>query len=88
MRDYIIAIANKFKDPQNSEMGFRTEFENFLGTFFPKDAGYHIHHDARAVGGNKPDFVVLKNKISNYQGITTVLVETDRIMKEIDEVWL
>ncbi len=63
MQDYLAKIAEKFKDPQTSEMGYRTDFENFLETIFPKDQKYHIHHDAKSVGGNKPDFVVLKNQV-------------------------
>lgn len=60
---YLQAIAAKFKDPQTSEMGYRTDFENFLQTIFPKEQKYQIWHDAKAVGGNKPDFVILKNQI-------------------------
>jgi len=37
--------------------------KNFLETIFSKSEKYHIHHDAKSVGGNKPDFVVLKNQI-------------------------
>ena len=63
MEEYLAKIAEKFKDPQTSEMGYRTDFENFLETIFSKSEKYHIHHDAKSVGGNKPDFVVLKNQI-------------------------
>lgn len=80
MQEYITLIANKYKDPQNSEMGFRTEFENFLASLFPKDDGYHIHHDARAVAGNKPDFVVLKDKVPIlYIENKTVGTDLDKI---------
>ena len=63
MQEYLAKIAEKFKDPQTSEMGYRTDFENFLETIFLKDQKYHIHHDAKSVGGNKPDFVLLKNQV-------------------------
>lgn len=63
MQDYLLKIAAKFKDSQTSEMGYRTDFENFLEGIFPKDQKYQIHHDAKAVGGNKPDFIVLKNQV-------------------------
>jgi predicted helicase len=63
MNEYLQSITQKYKDPQTSEMGYRTDFENFLEILFPKDQKYHIHHDAKAVGGNKPDFVVLKNQV-------------------------
>jgi predicted helicase len=63
MQEYLKNIALKFKDTQTSEMGYRTDFENLLLTIFPKEQKYHIHHDAKSVGGNKPDFVVLKNQV-------------------------
>lgn len=63
MENYLKSISQKFKDLQTSEMGYRTDFENLLETIFPKEQKYHIHHDAKSVGGNKPDFVVLKNKV-------------------------
>ena len=63
MHNYLDNIARKFSDSQTSEMGYRTDFENFLQTIFSKEEKYYIHHDAKAVGGNKPDFVVLKNQI-------------------------
>ena len=63
MQEYIKKIAQKYSDPQTSEMGYRTDFENFLGTIFPKEQRYRIHHDAKAVKGNKPDFIVLKDKV-------------------------
>lgn len=63
MQECLNNIALKFKDSQTSEMGYRTDFENFLLTIFPKEQKYQIHHDAKSVGGNKPDFVVLKNQV-------------------------
>jgi predicted helicase len=63
MENYLKSISQKYKDSQTSEMGYRTDFENLLETIFPKDQKYHIHHDAKSVGGNKPDFIVLKNKV-------------------------
>lgn len=62
MEKYIQNIIVKYKDSQTSEMGYRTDFENLLLEFFPKEQKYFIHHDARSVGGNKPDFVILKNQ--------------------------
>lgn len=63
MQEYLSKISEKFKDAQTSEMGYRTDFENLLETIFSKQQKYHIHHDAKSIGGNKPDFVVLKNQI-------------------------
>lgn len=63
MDEYLKKIAQKYSDTQTSEMGYRTDFENLLETIFTKEQKYHIHHDAKSVGGNKPDFVVLKNAV-------------------------
>lgn len=63
MEKYLKNISVKFSDKMTSEMGYRTDFENLLESIFPKEQKYHIHHDAKAIDGNKPDFVVLKNTI-------------------------
>lgn len=80
--EYLAKIAQKFKDPQTSEMGYRTDFENLLETIFPKEQKYQIHHDAKAVGGNKPDFVVLKNQVPLlYIENKDIGVDLDKIEK-------
>lgn len=82
MQEYLLKIAQKYKDKQTSEMGYRTDFENFLETIFPKEQKYHIHHDAKAVGGNKPDFVVLKDTIPVlYIENKDIGVDLDKIEK-------
>lgn len=82
MQKYLSKIAEKFKDSQTSEMGYRTDFENFLETIFTKEQKYHIHHDAKAVGGNKPDFVVLKNQVPIlYIENKDIGVDLDKIEK-------
>lgn len=63
MEHYLKSISQKYKDTQTSEMGYRTDFENLLETIFQREQKYHIHHDAKSIGGNKPDFVVLKDKV-------------------------
>ncbi len=63
MQEYLLRVAQKYKDTHTSEMGYRTDFENLLETIFPKENKYYIHHDAKAIGGNKPDFVILKDQI-------------------------
>lgn len=60
---YIQSISSKFASKETSEMGYRTDFENFLKTIFPVEQRYYIHHDAKSVDGNKPDFVILKDKV-------------------------
>ncbi len=82
MEQYLNNISKKYKDPQTSEMGYRTDFENFLDTIFPKEEKYYIHHDAKAVGGNKPDFVVLKDTIPVlYIENKDIGVDLDKIEK-------
>lgn len=79
---YIQSISNKFSDPDTTEMGYRTDFENLLTNFFQKDKKYHIHHDARAIAGNKPDFVVLKDQIPIlYIENKDITVDLDKIEK-------
>jgi hypothetical protein len=63
MQEYLESIIEKFKDKQTTEMGYRADFERLLGILFPKDKKYQIHHDAKSVDGNKPDFVVLKDSV-------------------------
>lgn len=82
MQEYLSKIAQKYKDTQTSEMGYRTDFENLLEIIFPKEQKYHIHHDAKAVGGNKPDFVVLKDTIPVlYIENKDIGVDLDKIEK-------
>ncbi|MFA6094405.1 MAG: type ISP restriction/modification enzyme [Candidatus Paceibacterota bacterium] len=80
MQEYLKNIAVKFSDPQTSEMGYRTDLENLLVKIFPKDKKYQIHHDAKAVGGNKPDFVILKD------GVPLLYIEAKDIGVSLDKV--
>ena len=36
-------------------------FENYLKKIFPAEKGYFTQQDQRAINGNKPDFIILKN---------------------------
>lgn len=60
---YIQEIEGYFKDPQSSEMSYRTSFQNYLQTIFPAEEAYRIQHDPKAVSGNKPDFIVLHGQV-------------------------
>ncbi len=60
---YIQAVAIKFSHEETSEMGYRTEFETLLKSIFQTINVHRIDHDAKATGGNKPDFVVLNNDV-------------------------
>src|SRR3989304_8505518 len=63
LENYIKSPATKFSHPETSEMGYRADLEALLKNVFESVGGLHIFHDARAVQGNKPDFVVLKGDI-------------------------
>ncbi len=60
---YIQSVATKFTHKETSEMGYRTDFENLLKAVFDTINVKQINHDAKAVQGNKPDFVILKNSV-------------------------
>lgn len=80
MEEYIKNISQKYLDSQTSEMGYRTDFENLLQNIFTNEQKYRIHHDARSIGGNKPDFVILKNNIP------LLYIETKNIGIDLDKV--
>lgn len=60
---YLQEIEGYFRDPQSSEMSYRTAFQNYLQTIFPVEDGYRIQHDPKAISGNKPDFIVLRGQV-------------------------
>ena len=75
-------IQNYFLDESSSEYSYRTSFENYLKSIFPKEKGYFTQHDPKAVKGNKPDFVVLKNRVPIlYIEVKTVGENLDKIEK-------
>lgn len=61
--EYLLELTSYLEDPNSSEMSYRTAFQNYLESIFPKKDGFFIQHDAKVVGGNKPDFIVLKNAV-------------------------
>ncbi len=82
MEEYLKNVSLKFADSQTSEMGYRTDFENLLREIFTKEQKYHIHHDAKAVGGNKPDFIVLKGVVPVlYIEVKDIGVNLDKMEK-------
>jgi hypothetical protein len=60
---YISSISSKFSHEETSEMGYRTDFEILIKGIFESINVRRIDHDAKAQGGNKPDFVVLNHDI-------------------------
>ena len=63
VNNYLSEIAKYFADENSSEHSYRTSFQNYLATIFPESEGYFIQQDQRAINGNKPDYIVLKNKV-------------------------
>lgn len=63
VNDYLSEIAKYFEDENSSEHSYRTSFQNYLATIFPETEGYFIQQDQRAINGNKPDYIILKNKV-------------------------
>lgn len=57
---YLRDVSSKFSHEENSEIGYRTEFETLIKNIFESINVRRIDHDAKAKQGNKPDFVVLK----------------------------
>lgn len=77
---YLSDIARYYKDPQSSEMSYRTPFQNYLEALFPKGDGYTIQHDQRAIAGNKPDFIVLKGSVP------ILYIEVKKVGEDLDKI--
>lgn len=69
MEEYLKNIALKFARNESMvakgrEMIYRTDFENLMTKIFEIDGSVKaINHDSTNDGGNKPDFVISKNKV-------------------------
>jgi len=77
---YIEQIQKYYKDENSSEMSYRTPFQNFLETIFKKEDKYIIQHDQKAIDGNKPDFIVLKNNIP------VLYIEVKKVGEDLDKI--
>lgn len=77
---YIRSISTKFSYAETSEIGYRTDFEILIKGIFESTKVKRIDHDAKAVDGNKPDFVVLSN------GIPILYIEAKNIGISLDKV--
>jgi len=60
---YIQSISSKFSHLETSEMGYRADFEILLKGIFESIKVKRVDHDARAIQGNKPDFIVLNKDV-------------------------
>ncbi len=77
---YLEGISQKASSERTSEYGYRTEFETMLKSVFKEINVGRIDHDAKAVDGSKPDFVIVKS------AVPILYVETKDIGVSLDKV--
>ena len=80
MKDYLKEIQKYFLDENSSEHSYRTSFENYLKEIFPKEKGYFTQQDQRAINGNKPDFIILKN------GVPYLYIEVKKVGEDLNKI--
>ncbi len=80
MNNYLQEIQRYFTDTNSSEHSYRTTFENYLKEIFPAKDGYFTQQDQRAISGNKPDFVILKNNIP------VLYIEVKKVGEDLDKI--
>lgn len=79
---YIQSISKKFTHSSTSEMGYRKEFEVLLEGIFESIKVKRIDHDAKAVDGNKPDFIVHKFNIPIlYVEVKDIGIDLNKVEK-------
>ena len=78
--NYLESIQKYFKDENSSEMSYRAPFQNFLESIFKKDDKYLIQHDQKAISGNKPDFIILKDSIP------VLYIEVKKVNEDLDKI--
>lgn len=79
---YLKEVSLKYSDINTSEYGYRTPFENFLKEIFSEIKVTNIDHDGKAVGGNKPDFVLSEGSVPLlYIEVKDIGVSLDKIEK-------
>jgi len=80
MENYLQEIQKYFYDENSSEHSYRTSFENYLKEIFPKEEGYFTQQDQKAINGNKPDFIILKNKVP------LLYIEVKKVGEDLDKI--
>jgi len=80
VENYIKAIISKFSHIETSEMGYRTDFEILLKGVFESMKVSRFDNDPKAKGGNKPDFVAVKDDVP------LLYIETKDIGISLDKV--
>lgn len=79
---YLQSLARYIEDENSSEMSYRTPFQQWLESVFKREDGYLVQHDQRSIDGNKPDFVISRNKIPLlYIEVKKVGVDLEKIAK-------
>lgn len=79
---YLSEVSSKYTDVNTSEYGYRTPFENLLKEIFREIKVKEIDHDGKAIGGNKPDFVLSKDSVPLlYIEVKDIGVSLDKIEK-------
>jgi len=79
---YIQSVSKKFAHKETSEMGYRKEFEILLEGIFENIKVRRIDHDARAIEGNKPDFIVHKFNIPIlYVEVKDIGIDLNKVEK-------
>lgn len=82
MNDYLAEIQRHFSDKNSSEYTYRTAFENFLKEVFKDDRIQEVKHESSTGDSNKPDFIILENKIPNlYIECKDVPINLDKTEK-------
>lgn len=80
--NYLDEVSSKYLDTNTSEYGYRTPFEIFLKEIFSEIKVNKIDHDAKAVEGNKPDFVLSKDSVPLlYIEVKDIGVSLDKVEK-------
>src|SRR3989344_1293605 len=77
---YTQSVSSKFSHKETSEMGYRADFENLLKGIFEAINVQPIVHDDKAKQGNKPDFVIKKNRVP------ILYIETKDIGISLDKI--
>ncbi len=78
---YLKEIASKYSQTETSEMGYRTDMEILLKQIFSEIKNVKIHHDAKSIKGNKPDFIVYKNVPLLYIEVKDIGISLDKVEK-------
>jgi predicted helicase len=82
LQNYLAEIQKHFSDTNSSEYTYRTVFENFLKGVFVDDRIQEVKHESSTGDSNKPDFIILENKIPNlYIECKDVPIDLDKTEK-------